>query len=334
MATAKKAGVKRAAAKKASVKKAPAKTPRKKTAARKTPAKKAPARKTASAKRTAPKPASKPAAPKTRAPRKTATKPRAKPAPTRKPRAKPRALRAAPQFYDPRAQLEKLSQEPSRATVSRGIPDAAPASTPRLPDEFFAAHTDEVISDQAFADAAQALGCEEAAVRAVAEVESHGSGFDRQGRPTILYERHVFSRCCQPRGKFDAEFPDLSFSKPYAPGTFGNGDQQYIKIGRAYQLDPVAALKAPSWGMFQILGENHKACGFDDVTNYARAMCRSQTEHLKAFVAFVQNNSRMLQALRARDWAVFARNYNGPGYATYQYDKKIAAAYKQHSNPM
>ncbi|MEO7243435.1 MAG: N-acetylmuramidase domain-containing protein [Variovorax sp.] len=363
MATATKAGFKRAATKRASAKKAPAKkAAKKKTAAQRTPTKKTPAKKSATKKRTAPKPASKPATEKKRAPKKASITPRAKSAPTKKtararpkvttpvatpakkiatakhakstPARKPRAPWATRQFYDPRSQLDKLSQEPSPAAISRGMSDTVETPAPRLPDEFFAAHTDATISDQAFADAAQDLGCEEAAVRAVAEVESHGSGFDRQGRPTILYERHVFSRCTQPRNRFDAEFPDISFNKPYAPGTFGNGEQQYIKIGRAYQLDPVAALKAPSWGMFQILGENHKACGFDDVKSYAHAMCASQTEHLKAFVAFVQSNSRMLQALRTRDWATFARNYNGPGYATYQYDKKIEAAYGRHANPM
>ena len=102
-------------------------------------------------------------------------------------------------------------------SASRGMPAGAAgaaAPTPRLPDEFYAARKDEPLGDQAFAEAAQALGCDVAAVRAVAEVESRGSGFDAQGRPTILYERHVFSRNTAPKGKFDAQAPDISFGDP------------------------------------------------------------------------------------------------------------------------
>jgi hypothetical protein len=201
---------------------------------------------------------------------------------------------------------------------------------PGLPAGFFAAYTGEPLSEQSFELAAQALGCDVAAVKAVAEVESRGSGFDPMNRPTILYERHIFSRCTVPKGKFDAAHPEVSFSRPYAPGTYGNREQQWLKFGRAMQLDATAALKAPSWGMFQILGENHKACGYADVADFVRAMTTSQVEHLKAFVAFVRSSPRMLQAIRNRDWAGFARAYNGPAYATFQYDTKIAAAYARH----
>ena len=241
-----------------------------------------------------------------------------------------RAATAARRGYDPRAQLDKLAESPA---TSRGMPAGAAgaAPTPRLPEEFYAARKDEPLGDQAFAEAAHVLGCDVAAVRAVAEVESRGSGFDAQGRPTILYERHVFSRNTAPKGRFDAQAPDISFGKPYEKGTFGNGEQQYVKIARAYALDPVAALKAPSWGMFQILGENHKACGYADVKSYALAMFTSPAEHLRAFVSFVRANSGMHKALISHDWAAFARAYNGPAYATYQYDKKIAAAYARYA---
>jgi hypothetical protein len=243
------------------------------------------------------------------------------------------ATAAANARYDPAAQLDKLSPpQPSGLTRGTRAADAATAApTPRLPEEFYAARKDEPLGDQAMAEAAQALGCEVAAVRAVAEVESRGSGFDAQGRPTILYERHVFARNTAPKGRFNAQFPDISFGKPYEKGTFGNGEQQYVKIARAYALDPVAALKAPSWGMFQILGENHKACGFADVKPYVLAMFTSPAAHLRAFVAFVRASPGLHEALIARDWAAFARAYNGPLYARYEYDKKMAAAYARHA---
>jgi hypothetical protein len=297
------ASVKKAAKKKPAAKAAKKKALPKKAAAKKAPAKKAAARKPPAAAKSA-----KPAAP------------RRKPAPKKAAAPPSRAARAG---YDPRAQLDKLSA----GMASRGLP----ADAPRLPDEFYAARKDEPLGDQAFAEAAQALGCDIAAVRAVAEVESRGSGFDAQGRPTILYERHVFSRNTVPKGKFDAQAPDLSFGKPYEKGTFGSAEQQYVKIARAYALDPVAALKAPSWGMFQILGENHKACGHADVKSFVLSMFTSPAAQLRAFVDFVRASAGMHNALIAHDWAKFARGYNGPGYALYEYDKKMAAAYARQA---
>ncbi len=321
MATAKKASAKRTAAKRNPAKKKVAKkitakkVTAKKVAAKQTPARKSPAR-TAIAKRASAKVAKRVTAPAKRA---------AKKAPLRR-----RGAAAARGSYDPRAQLDKLSEAPA-GMRSRGMDGAPAAPTPRLPEEFYAARKEEPLGDQAFAEAAQALGCDVPAVRAVAEVESRGSGFDSHGRPTILYERHVFSRNTAPKGKFDAQFPDISFRKPYEKGTFGNGEQQYVKIARAYGLDPVAALKAPSWGMFQILGENHRACGCDDVKTYVLNMFTSPAAHLRAFVSFVRANPGMHKALIAHDWSAFARAYNGPGYAVYAYDKKIAAAHERHA---
>lgn len=317
-APAKKAAVKKTAAKKAAAKKAPAKkAAAKKVPAKKAPAKKVPAKKAPAKKVTAKKVAAKKAAP-------------AKKVVAKKPAAPRKTTRAAAAFIDPAQQLDKLSAEAVEAPLprgARGLPEVA-----AMPADFFAAYTGAAVGEADFAAAAQALQCEVAAVKAVAEVESRGAGFDAQKRPTILYERHVFARCTVPPGKFDAAAPDLSgFRKPYAPGTYGNKDQQYVKLARAMQLDPVAALKAPSWGMFQILGENHQSCGFASVQEFVKAMTVSEAEHLKAFVAFVRSNGRLLQAIRQKNWAAFAASYNGPAFATFKYDTKMAAAYAKHA---
>jgi hypothetical protein len=42
--------------------------------------------------------------------------------------------------------------------------------------------------------AAEAINVEYGALRAVIEIEAAGSGFIADGRPTILYEAHVFHR--------------------------------------------------------------------------------------------------------------------------------------------
>jgi hypothetical protein len=174
-----------------------------------------------------------------------------------------------------------------------------------------------------FTAAASSLGCDVNAIRAVAKVESARAAFDDRGRPTILYERHLFRRMTG--GQFDNQ-PDLSNRESGGYGTFAS---QYGKLERAYALDPNAALKACSWGMFQILGMNHQDAGFGTVVDYVKAMCQTETDHLRAFVNFIKANSGMQAALRARDWAGFARRYNGPAYHKNRYDERMADAYRQ-----
>jgi N-acetylmuramidase len=86
---------------------------------------------------------------------------------------------------------------------------------------------------------------------------------------------------------------------------------------------------APSWGKFQILGSNHKACGHATVQSFVKAMTTSEREHLRAFATFVAANPAMLTALRQKDWAGFAKRYNGPDYAKFNYDQKMRDAYRK-----
>jgi hypothetical protein len=125
----------------------------------------------------------------------------------------PRATAASTALpeHDPAAQFAKLKPEPpgsSPRTASRSL--MAGPVVAGLPADFFAAHTGAPLTEAVFLEAAQALGCEPAAVKAVAEVESRGAPFDREGRPTILYERHVFARCTRPVGRFNGSHPDIS----------------------------------------------------------------------------------------------------------------------------
>ena len=293
------------------------------TSASRTPAKKAAAKA--------------PAAKKVAAKSTPAKKPPAKKSPAKKVAAKSAPAKKVTVKTPAKKTVAKAAPAPRKAAVkkaaprgrSRGLGDAAAAAPATLPADFFTGFTGELLSDADYAMAAQALGCEVAAIKAVAEVESKESPFDAKNRPTILYERHIFARATVPPGKFNASHPDLSAKVGYGPGGYGTKDQQYGKLARAFQLDPDAALKAPSWGKFQILGMNHKACGHATAAAFVKAMTISEREHLRAFVSFVAANPAMLQALRKKDWAAFALRYNGTDYAKFKYDQKMAAAYNK-----
>jgi hypothetical protein len=282
--------------------------PAKKKAVKRTNARKAPSTKTLAARKAAPK-------------KVVAGKVAAKKVPAKKTVSHP-AL-----DYDPRAQLDKLSV--ASTTRSRG-PEAAPSvDINAVLGEFFALRRDEPLTPEAAVAAALGLGIEVAALRAIAQVESGGAGFDSQGRPKILYERQVFSRSTTPRGRFDAQHPDISAPKGYGPGNYGTADQQWPKLARAYQLDGDAALKACSWGTFQILGKNHKVSGFPDVRSFVAEMFASPAGHLRALARFIRANPSIHRGLRTHDWAAVAKGYNGSNYKRFSYDTKLATAYEK-----
>ena len=179
------------------------------------------------------------------------------------------------------------------------------------------------LEDADFERAAKALGCAVAAIRAVSDVES-GGGFLADGRPKILFERHVFSR--QTGRRFDAVHPDIA--NP-APGGYLGGPAEYARLARAIACDRAAALRSASWGAFQIMGFNHKAAGFDDVEAFVQAMVSGSGAQLDAFVRFIQS-AGLDDAIVRRDWPGFARGYNGPDYASNHYAARLATAFARH----
>lgn len=178
---------------------------------------------------------------------------------------------------------------------------------------------------EAYGHAAWMLMAEPSAVRAVAEVETgpHGA-FLPSGEPVILFERHLFHRLTA--GRHDLSHPHLSSE---VPGGYGTVAEQHPKLAAASALNRSAALRACSWGAFQILGLNHVQAGFPELQHFVNAMYRSVDDHLRAFVMFIRSDTRLLEALQAKDWRAFAYAYNGPAYAKHHYDERMAAAYRR-----
>lgn len=177
------------------------------------------------------------------------------------------------------------------------------------------------LTEKDFQIAAKTLNCEIAAIKAVSEVESRGKGFYPDGFPVILFERHKFRQFT--KGKYNESHPHLSGPA----GGYGKaGQNQRNKFNEAFALDPNAAMKSCSWGKFQIMGFNFEVCGFDSVDQFVEAMKESEGTQLQAFVSFVIGND-LASPLRNKNWAAFAKGYNGASYAINQYDTKMAKAY-------
>lgn len=178
------------------------------------------------------------------------------------------------------------------------------------------------LTDDDYKQAAKELDCEVSALKAVTEVEAAGEGFLPDGRPKVLFEAHLFHRYT--KGRFDESHPHLS-SPIWNRKLYKGGVREWDRLEEARKLKYHAALMSASYGAFQICGFNFAACGFTDVAHFVAAMETEQGQ-LKAFIEFIKSQ-RLDDELRRRDWATFARIYNGPGFSANRYDEKLAKAY-------
>lgn len=179
--------------------------------------------------------------------------------------------------------------------------------------------------------AADRLGVPLASVKAVNEVESRGRGFLPDGRPVILFERHVFWRQLTAHGLDPGEYGDRPSILSRQRGGYAGGAAEYVRLAYAKQIHEPAAQEAASWGAFQIMGYHWKALGFADIESFVATQHRSEGDQLATFTAFVLADPVLHRALKARKWAQFARLYNGPAYAENLYDTKLARAYSRYA---
>ncbi|MER8667618.1 N-acetylmuramidase domain-containing protein [Mesorhizobium sp. M1156] len=167
------------------------------------------------------------------------------------------------------------------------------------------------------------IGVGEDEVHAFMDVEAAGSGFDRYGRPKMLFEPHVFYRNLSGAKRTAAVKAGLAYAKwgakPYPKDS-------YPRLVAAMAIDEAAALKSASWGLTQILGENFKAAGFPSVQAMVQAFIDDEAAHLEATVKLLVA-WKVDDDLRAHRWPVVAETWNGPGYKKNRYDSKLATAY-------
>ncbi len=171
-----------------------------------------------------------------------------------------------------------------------------------------------------------------AALLAVVEVESAGKFFARvNGRdePLIRFECHYFDRRLSDDQRGIAR--EAGISSPIAgkvPNPRGQ-EERWNLLDRAAAFSRPAALESVSWGIGQIMGAHWKALGFasvEEMTELARSGAAGQ---IRLLILFLEKNG-LIPLLNARDWAAFARRYNGPGYRRFAYDSKLAIAYARH----
>ncbi|MGA0617709.1 N-acetylmuramidase domain-containing protein [Paracoccus sp. KR1-242] len=182
------------------------------------------------------------------------------------------------------------------------------------------------LTDIDVARVGRVIGVGEDEIRAVIEVETSGGGFDKQYRPKMLFEPHVFYReLGQGPKRTVAEAQGLAYPK-WRAGAYPA--DSYPRLATAIKIDAAAALRSASWGLGQIMGFNHRAAGYASAGDMVEAFCEREVAGLEAMVSFISSEA-LDDDLRRHDWSGFARGYNGAGYAANGYHTRLEAAYKR-----
>lgn len=180
----------------------------------------------------------------------------------------------------------------------------------------------ETLTEEDFKLIANELEVEVAAIKAVVKIEAGPKlqGFWAPGVPVVNYTKTLFNKYngkTKGRKQKDAKVPS---------GLSGYALKEWTSLTNARKINADAADMGSYWGMFQIGGFNYKLCGCQSVEEMVEKICDSEFSQLEMFAVFIRN-SGMLDALKKKDWATFARKYNGPSYAKRGYHTRMAKEY-------
>ena len=181
------------------------------------------------------------------------------------------------------------------------------------------------VSKQQLIGFAERLGGSFNQIKAVSIVESGGSGFNDQGQPKALYERHYFWKRIQIRIPF--------LSDPAAGGYTIDADKDGLndsweKLADAAMTGNVLkAFESASFGKFQVMGAWGEKLGYANALEFAYSMVGSEVAHYEALVRYIEvfGGKAKFQAINGNpaNCTPFAKFYNGPKQRGY--DSRIAA---------
>lgn len=155
-------------------------------------------------------------------------------------------------------------------------------------------------------------------LKAVLKVESAGSGFSTEtGDIKIQFEPYHFHRYTEIRIQNGVDIQKEEY-KAYFRALMSKAENS-----------EEAAMLSTSWGLGQVMGFNYKAAGYKTVHEMWSMFIKSEYYQLDGMLSFIRSNKRMYAALKSKDWATFAKYYNGKYYKRFKYDTRLAEAYGQ-----
>ena len=174
-----------------------------------------------------------------------------------------------------------------------------------------------------------------AVTTAIINVESSGKGYVRkgskQGKLVLRWEAHIFYRQLRENRyyklskKLALKMPNVVSRRRRNPSSVAASYvylHQALDLCSEYGIDPELVLKSASYGMFQIMGFNHKDSGYESATEmvYDYAV-NGEVAQLQSFAVFLQEyrGGKALRYARSGNFRGFSKLYNG----SYAYSRKL-----------
>jgi hypothetical protein len=168
----------------------------------------------------------------------------------------------------------------------------------------------------------QALGKEldikPACIRAIAVVETNEKPFAGPGAPVVRFEAHHWKKYR------DQASHAVAFDKHKNARDLVQRWDDFCAMRRANE---VAAILSHSFGMFQIMGFNYKACYCADPVAFLKEQMTVEGQ-FKMLKRLILSSPPLLSALRRQDPREVALHYNGRAYEKNKYHINWAAASK------
>lgn len=176
------------------------------------------------------------------------------------------------------------------------------------------------------------FGYDPAALLAVVQVESGGVAFAMvagRAEPLIRFEGHYFDKRLFGAERMIARGQGLASPKAGAVANPKSQAARWKMLERAFAIDAQAAYESVSFGVGQVMGAHWEWLKFGSVTELVNLCRRDVAGQVELMVRFI-DRAGLGGAVRSRDWATFARGYNGPAYRKNRYDTQLANAYARN----
>lgn len=184
----------------------------------------------------------------------------------------------------------------------------------------------------AIVQAAKAQHWPASALLAVVECETSGKPFEQDGHtPSLLFERHKFYSELQKHEpsklkkaiSLGLAIPKWSRNTQYKDQ--GTSAGRLAVIAKARAVDEEVANRAASWGLGQTMGFNAERLKYENATVMVGELSRGISDQIDALVREIKTD-HLDKYLIGKNFAAFAKGYNGSGYKQNNYDTRMAAA--------
>ncbi|RWP44281.1 MAG: DUF3380 domain-containing protein [Mesorhizobium sp.] len=162
-------------------------------------------------------------------------------------------------------------------------------------------------------------------VQTVVQVEAGTAGFWNDHNMKLLYEGHIAYRETSGAVRQKLVAAGLAW-KSWGDVPYGKATVSRDRLRAAVEIAGDQAYRWASYGLGQVMGFNAEVCGYSSAKAMFDAFLDGEPSQVDGMMRFIKG-TKLLDALRACNWKVFARGYNGSGYAKNKYDTKLASAF-------